>query len=175
MAGKGLWLASGLAILGATGPAGLTLDRLVAATGLTTGSFYHHFAGISGYKADLLEHFEEVHTMRYLREVTAAEGLDARGRLELLLDLVLQDDEPARLETAIRSWAIDDPAAAEVKQRIDAVRLGFLRKLLRESGYGETDAIQTARILYLLVLGASNMLPVVPPEELRILAERVLS
>ncbi|MGW4848207.1 TetR/AcrR family transcriptional regulator [Nocardia brasiliensis] len=175
MAGKSSWLESGLVILGTAGPAGLTLERLVATTGLSTGSFYHHFSGITGYRAALLAHFEEVHTTRYVREVTAAESLDARARLDLLLDLVLEDDGPARLETAVRSWAIDDPAAAEVKARIDTARLDILQKLLQESGYADTDAWETARILYLLVLGASNMLPAVPPEELRTLARRVLS
>ncbi|WP_378737633.1 TetR/AcrR family transcriptional regulator [Nocardia brasiliensis] len=175
MAGKSSWLESGLMILGAAGPAGLTLDKLVAATGLSTGSFYHHFSGMSGYKTALLAHFEEVHTTRHLRAVAAAEQLDARGRLELLLDLVLRDEEPARLEMAIRSWAIDDANAAEVKARVDAARLGFLRNLLGESGYDDSAAGQLAQILYLLVLGADCMLPAVPPDELRLLALRVLS
>ncbi|WP_167461029.1 TetR/AcrR family transcriptional regulator [Nocardia brasiliensis] len=175
MAGKSSWLESGLEILGTAGPAGLTIERLVATTGLSTGSFYHHFSGITGYKAALLEHFEQVHTTRYVREVTAADALDPRARLDLLLDLVLADEEPARLDTAVRSWAIEDPAAAEVKARIDAARLGILRKLLQDSGYAETEAAETARILYLLVLGASNMLPAVSAEELRRLARRVLS
>lgn len=174
VAGASSRLESGLEILGTAGPAGLTIERLVATTGLSTGSFYHHFSGITGYKAALLEHFEEVHTTRYAREVTAA-APDARARLDLPLDLVPADEEPARLETAVRSWAIEDPAAAEVKARIDAARLGILRKLLQDSGYAETEAAETARILYLLVLGASNMLPAVSAEELRRLARRVLS
>ncbi|MFI9406735.1 TetR/AcrR family transcriptional regulator [Nocardia sp. NPDC052316] len=175
MAGKSSWLESGLVILGTAGPAGLTIDKLVAATGLSTGSFYHHFSSMGGYKAALLTHFEEVQTTRYLREVTAAVRLDAREKLDLLLDLVLRDEGPATLETAIRSWAIDDPLAAEVKERIDAARLGFLRTLLGESGYGADDARQLAQLLYLLVLGAGSMIPAVSPEELRVLARRVLS
>ncbi|MFI9506618.1 TetR/AcrR family transcriptional regulator [Nocardia sp. NPDC052566] len=175
MAGKSSWLDSGLVILGTAGPTGLTIDKLVAATGLSTGSFYHHFSSMSGFKAALLAHFEEVHTTRYIREVAAAEQLDARGRLELLMDLVLADDEPARLEIAIRAWALDDPVAAATKERVDASRLAILRTLLQESGYAEVDALHTARILYLLVLGAGNMLPAVPPEELGVLARRVLT
>lgn len=174
MAGKSSWLESGLVILGTAGPTGLTLDKLVASTGLSTGSFYHHFAGMPGYKSALLGYFEEVHTARYIREVQAAD-IDARGRLELLIDLVLDDDEPARLEIAVRAWALDDPAAAAVKERVDAARLDILRSLLRDCGYDATAAHETAQILYLLVLGAGNLLPPVPPEELRRLARRVLS
>ncbi|MFE7795999.1 TetR/AcrR family transcriptional regulator [Nocardia sp. NPDC057440] len=174
MAGKSSWLESGLVILGTAGPTGLTIDKLVAATGLSTGSFYHHFSGMSGYKTALLAYFEEMHTTRYLREVRAAERLDGRGRLELLIDLVLEDDEPANIEMAVRAWALNDPIAAAAKQRVDNARLGFLRTLLRESGYAETDAHDIAQILYLLVLGAGSVLPAVPPEQLRELCRRIV-
>ncbi|MET8775448.1 TetR/AcrR family transcriptional regulator [Nocardia sp. NPDC004654] len=175
MAGKTSWLASGLTILGAAGPTALTIDKLVAATGLSTGSFYHHFAGMPGYKKALLAHFEEVQTLRYIREVQAAENLDPRAKLDLLIDLVLADGAPARLEVAVRAWALDDPVAAAAKQRVDAARLAFLRELLGEIGYPEPAAEQTAQILYLLVLGAGNTLPEVPPERLRVLCDRILS
>ncbi|WP_433624201.1 hypothetical protein [Nocardia sp. CA-120079] len=42
-----------------------------------------------------------MHTTRYLREIEAAD-LDPRGRLDLLIDLVLEDDEPAAIEVAVR-------------------------------------------------------------------------
>ncbi|MFQ6328862.1 TetR/AcrR family transcriptional regulator [Nocardia sp. CWNU-33] len=175
MAGKSSWLESGLVILGTAGPTGLTIDKLVAATGLSTGSFYHHFSGMSGYKTALLAYFEEMHTTRYLREVrAAAERLDGRGRLELLIDLVLEDDEPANVEMAVRAWALNDPIAAAAKERVDNARLGFLRILLMESGYAETDAHDIAQILYLLVLGAGSVLPAVPPEQLRELCRRIV-
>lgn len=174
MAGKSSWLDAGLTILGAAGPTGLTIDKLVATTGLSTGSFYHHFAGMSGFKSALLGHFEEVQTLRYIREVQGADQVDARGRLDLLIDLVLADDGPARLEMAIRAWALDDSVAAAAAARVDAARLGFLRTLLLESGYAKAEAQQVAQILYLLVLGSSSMLPTVPPEELRVLVGRVL-
>ncbi|MGW0248941.1 TetR/AcrR family transcriptional regulator [Nocardia goodfellowii] len=175
MAGKTSWLTSGLAILGTAGAHGLTIDKLVASAGLSTGSFYHHFSSMSGYKQALLAHFEELHTLRYIREVQAATELDARARLRLLIELVLADEEPARLEVAIRAWALDDPIAAAAKERVDAARLGFLRELLLECGYPEADAEQTAQILYLLVLGAGNIMPELPPERLRVLCARILA
>ncbi|MFD0365666.1 TetR/AcrR family transcriptional regulator [Nocardia sp. GCM10030253] len=176
MAGKSSWLESGMVILGTAGPTGLTIDKLVAATGLSTGSFYHHFSGMSGYKTALLAHFEELHTTRYIREVAAAtDRLDPRSRLELLIDLVLEDDEPASIEVAVRAWALNDPIAAAAKERVDNARLGFLWILLTESGYTEADAHDIAQILYLLVLGAGNMLPAIPPEQLRALCRRVLA
>lgn len=174
MAGKTSWLESGLVILGTAGPTGLTIDKLVAATGLSTGSFYHHFSGMPGYRSALLGYFEEQHTTRYLREIEAAD-LDPRGRLELLIDLVLEDDEPASIEVAVRAWALDDPIAAAAKERVDSTRLGVLRTLLMDCGYAKDAAEETAQILYLLVLGAGNVLPTVPPERLRILCRRVLS
>ncbi|MFQ6393278.1 TetR/AcrR family transcriptional regulator [Nocardia sp. KC 131] len=175
MAGKSSWLESGLVILGTTGPTGLTIDKLVAATGLSTGSFYHHFSGMSGYKTALLAHFEDLNTTRYIREVEAATDLGPRDRLELLIDLVLEDHEPVSVEVAVRAWALNDPVAATAKERVDAARLGFLRTLLTEAGYAETDVRELAQILYLLVLGAGNMLPAIPPAQMRVLCRRVLA
>ncbi|MBB5914880.1 AcrR family transcriptional regulator [Nocardia transvalensis] len=174
MAGKISWLESGLVILGASGPTALTIDRLVAETGVSTGSFYHHFRGMQGYKAALLEHFESVHTTHYIQEVEATAGLDARGRLELLVDLVLDSDEPANIELAISAWALSEPLAAAAKQRVDKTRVDFLHGLLLQGGCTEDDARATAGILYLMVLGAASMRPAMPPEELRALCERVL-
>ncbi|WP_158607945.1 TetR/AcrR family transcriptional regulator [Nocardia panacis] len=173
MAGKDSWLTSGPEILGASGPGGLTIDKLVAATGLSTGSFYHHFAGMSGYRTALLDHFAEVHTTRYLREIAAAD-LSARQRLESLIDRVLDDDSPARIEPAIRAWAVDDPQAATVQERIDTARLDILRNLLEANGYAPEDARQTGLVVYLLVLGAASVLPTVAPAELRVPAGRIL-
>ncbi|WP_460697623.1 TetR/AcrR family transcriptional regulator [Nocardia thraciensis] len=173
MAGKTSWLESGLAILGTAGPTALTLDRLVAATGLSTGSFYHHFHGMQGYKTALLDYFETVHTTHYIRAADAA-GLDPRARLERLVDLVLDSDEPANIELAVSAWALNEPLAAAAKERVDKARLDFLRTLLIEGGRADADARATARILYLLVLGSASMRPTVPPEELRDLCRRVL-
>ncbi|BCK59032.1 TetR/AcrR family transcriptional regulator [Nocardia wallacei] len=175
MTGKTSWLDSGLVILGTAGPTALTIDRLVAATGLSTGSFYHHFRGMQAYRVALLEHFEAVHTTHYIRQVADAAGLDARARLELLLDLVLGSDEPANIELAISAWALNEPLAAAAKERVDKARLDFLRTLLLEDGHREHDAQAMARMLYLFVLGAASMRPTVPPEELRDLCRRVLS
>ncbi|WP_280386852.1 TetR/AcrR family transcriptional regulator [Nocardia wallacei] len=175
MAGKTSWLESGLAILGTAGPTALTIDRLVAATGLSTGSFYHHFHGMQGYKAALLEYFESEHTTHYIRAVADAEGLDARARLERLVELVLDSDEPANIELAISAWALNEPLAAAAKERVDKARFEFLRTLLREDNRADADARATARILYLLVLGSASMRPTVPPRELRELCRRVLA
>ncbi|MFC9892158.1 TetR/AcrR family transcriptional regulator [Nocardia sp. NPDC127579] len=174
MAGKISWLTSGLTILGTAGAHGLTIDKLVAATGLSTGSFYHHFGSMAGFKKALLAHFEELHTQRYIREADTA-GPDARARLNLLIDLVLADAEPGRLEVAVRAWALDDPLAATAKQRVDAARLDYLRELLHDCGYPAPAAEQTAQILYLLVLGAGAIMPELPPDQLRVLCERVLA
>ncbi len=175
MAGKNSWLEAGLKILGAAGPTGLTLDKLVAETGLSTGSFYHHFAGMDGYKRALLAHFEEVYTSRYIREVDAADtGVSARERVDLLTELVLADDHTADLELAIRAWALDEPLAAAAKERVDGQRLAFLRSLLAASGRTPRAAADLADLLYLTLLGAGHVLPTVPPERVRELFEAIL-
>ncbi|MEV5838514.1 hypothetical protein [Nocardia sp. NPDC052112] len=96
---------------GTVRPIGRTIDEPVTATGLGTRSCYHHFSDMPGYKTALLANFEEIHTTEYPREIEAAD-LDPHDRLDLLIDLVLEDDEPASIEVAVRAWALDDPIAA---------------------------------------------------------------
>lgn len=55
------------------------------------------------------------------------------------------------LGVAMRAWAKQDPEAARVQERVDATRIGYLRDLCEQAGYGRPD--QTAKMLYLMLVG----------------------
>jgi len=64
------WLDEGLAVLAELGAAALRTDRLAGRLGRSKGAFYHHFAGLSGYRLDLLDHYERQYTTRYISRPT---------------------------------------------------------------------------------------------------------
>ncbi|URM88849.1 TetR/AcrR family transcriptional regulator [Streptomyces sp. MRC013] len=167
MASRRDWLEEGLRVLGEEGAPALTVDRLAARLKLTKGSFYHHFKGMAGYRSDLLAHYEAEHTGRYVADADRRGGDTPRARLLYLRELVLDDkDGSDALEIAVRAWALQDPEVHALQQRVDRTRVGYLRELVRGAG-GDADATPLARLLYLLLVGAQQVVPPLPAEELR--------
>src|SRR3569833_3332924 len=74
MAGKRGWLDAGLVLLAEQGAPSVTIERLSERLGLSKGSFYHHFKGMTGYRTALLEHFETERTIRFVEQAEAAEN-----------------------------------------------------------------------------------------------------
>lgn len=159
------WLDEGLQVLAELGVPALRIDRLAQRLQLSKGSFYHHFDGMPGYRTALLQHFEQQSTLRFIETVEAADVDDPRARIQLLMDLVLDEDDHG-LEPAVRAWALHEAEAHEVQQKVDAVRIDYLRGLCREVGHGRR-ALDVARALYLVMIGAEQVIPSLTRAELR--------
>jgi AcrR family transcriptional regulator len=167
MASRRDWLEAGLAVLGEEGAPALTIERLAARMGLTKGSFYHHFKGMTGFRTDLLAHYESEHTRRHIAEAERTGG-SPRTRLNQLMDLVLADRPGTdRLEIAVRAWALQDPEVRELQERVDRLRVDYLRELVTDPSDDDGTALPLARLLYLLLVGAQQLVPPLPVEELR--------
>jgi len=166
------WLDTGLEVVAELGARALTIDQLTTRMGLTKGSFYHHFGGTAGYVTALMAHFEAEHTSRYI-QLVEQEVAGARGRLRRLIELAVVQDEGPALETAIRSWALEDPEVDAAQSRVDATRIAYLRGLCREIS-DDDEADDLGLMLYLLVVGAECVRPPVPLARVARLYDRVL-
>jgi AcrR family transcriptional regulator len=112
------FLATALDVLGREGHTGLKVGRLSRELGVTTGSLYHHFAGLPDLVDALLRHWEVESTDRTaqaLRTVT-----DADSAIAALKQAALDLPHPA--EAAIRAWSHSDPAVEVVQRRVDQHR-----------------------------------------------------
>ncbi len=168
------WLDAGLAILAEHGAPGLTIERLSAKMALSKGSFYHHFKGIGGFTAALLAHFEAVYTTRYINAVEQQASASPVAKLELLLDMVLNEYQGPGLEIAMRAWALQDSAVREVQQRVDQTRIDYLRSVWQLLTGDCEEASQMGHLLYVVLIGAGHIIPAIPPDELRHLYNRIL-
>ncbi|MFJ3923447.1 TetR/AcrR family transcriptional regulator [Streptomyces sp. NPDC090022] len=167
MVSKRDWLETGFAVLRQDGARALTVERLCSELDLTKGSFYHHFKGIAGFRTDLLAHFEAEHTSRFIAEAEKA-GASARQRLQHLRDLVLDDKSGSdEVEIAIRSWALQDPEVHALQERVDRSRIDYLRTLWHELGGPEAEVEPMAKLLYLVLVGAQQVVPPIPASDLR--------
>ncbi|MCR6481839.1 TetR/AcrR family transcriptional regulator [Amycolatopsis sp. OK19-0408] len=162
MAGKRDWLDAGLALLAEQGAPAVTIERLADGLGLSKGSFYHHFKGMTGFRTALLEHFEAERTTRFVEQAEAAGG----DRLDALLKLVLAPGRWLELEIAVRAWALQDAEARAVQERVDRTRLAYLTEIS-----GDADL---ALALFLVVVGAGQVLPPPSGRQLKNALELVL-
>ena len=170
MSTRDRWLTEGLALLASDGAAGLRTDRAAARLGLTKGSFHHHFAGIEDYRRAVLARHEESQ-LAVLRDLAAdlrdTPADQALGSLPDRLGELLRTD----LERAVRSWAVTDPDARAVQERLDAARLAFLRELWTGLLRDDRRAHTAALVPHLLAIGASMAQPPVDESDLRAVFE----
>ena len=118
----------------------------------------HHFAGISGYRLDLLDHYETRFTTRHIEVADGLADVGPRERLDRLRASVIADQEGgADLDTAVRSWAAHDDDARATLERVDARRLDYLRDLWREISGNVDEADDVSRMLYLLLIGSYHL------------------
>jgi AcrR family transcriptional regulator len=167
MATKVDWLNAGLRLLADEGAPAVTIDRLTAKLGLSKGSYYHHFQGVGGFRAALLEHFEALFTTRLIDTVEEDPGATAEVKLVRLMELVLAGPEDAKLEIAVRAWALQDGEARQAQERVDRARTQYLQKLCRGLDSILIAPDRLAELLYLILVGAEQVLPPVPSKELR--------
>lgn len=169
------WLDAGLAALAEDGGGALRIDRLAARLGLSKGSFYHHFPGISAYRLDLLGHYEATSTTQHIESVEAQTGLAPREKLAALQVAVLADeDDSSDLEVAMRAWAAQDDDARAMLERVDAKRIAYLQGLLQEITGDADEAIALSRLIYLVLIGAYHVVPALKSDDVARLYAHIL-
>jgi AcrR family transcriptional regulator len=147
------WVTVALQLLRDEGQVALTLDRLCQQSGKTKGSFYHHYESLDALAAAMLERWREQHTLGLIRHTTTTTPRERRAALSRLVQVI-----DARLELAVRAWALWDGRAGEAVRRVDAERVAFLESLW--VGLGVTRGARAlARLEYVAFLGALQAFP----------------
>ncbi|MET9273667.1 TetR/AcrR family transcriptional regulator [Kribbella sp. NPDC003557] len=166
------FLDAGLELLATEGAPAITIERLTGELGRTKGSYYHHFGSAAGYKQALLEYFEAQYTTRLIDTIDA-ENAAPDAKLRHLLRLVLADPDSAALEIAVRAWALQDADVRAAQERVDAARTAYLRELCRGLD-ADVDPDRFAQLLYLILIGAEQVLPPIDKRDVREIYDLVL-
>ena len=145
------WLLAGQDLLRAGGVRAVKLSALTRTLGVTTGSFYHHFADMSAYLDALAEHWGETQPAEVPPTISDGPPLARLTALEALHRT--NDMEP--LDRAMRAWASDEPRAAAAVREADARLLRFLERAFADLGFEREDA--RARALLMFSAGAANI------------------
>jgi AcrR family transcriptional regulator len=131
----------------------LTIANLCARLGVTTGSFYAHFAGIREFHTAFLEQWEvgRVYQLKQQVEFTT----DPLDRIDLLRRLAVGVNHEA--ESAIRGWARTNPLVAEFQRRVDRTREEALVQAFLDIGIDDEEASVLARIGLTILVGTQQI------------------
>jgi AcrR family transcriptional regulator len=131
----------------------LTIANLCSRLGVTTGSFYAHFAGIREFHAAFLEQWELGRVYQLKAQVDST--TDPLERLTLLRRLAVAVNHEA--ESAIRGWARTNPMVAEFQRRVDEVREDALTRAFLDIGVDKKQARVLARIGLTILVGSQQI------------------
>ncbi len=127
------WLEKALGVVAAKGGARLRIDSLVAAMGVSKGSFYWHFRNRDDFVRQLIQYWDDRYTRNVIEMLAGHKG-DARQRLLALIKMVYKQNLNA-LDIPFRSWAAQEPKVATMVARVDRERLDAVRSLFKEMGF----------------------------------------
>jgi len=146
---KADWIKHGLRTLASEGAGALKVGPMAEKLRVSRGSFYWHFRDVSDFEAQLLQSWEESSTDSVIRDLDAREG--EPGLLRRFMGEAYKGQR--KLERAMRSWAAENRAAADVVAAVDARRIRRVAKMLLDSGVDTKRALHRATFLYWAFLG----------------------
>lgn len=152
--GRELWLGAGQELLRRGGVGAVKLRTLTAELGLTTGSFYHHFANMRMYLDDLAR-FYGADQVRANLELVG--DRDPRERL-LRLAAMARDRRMVPLDAAMRDWAGSNALAADAVRAADEHLMTFVAAAFVELGFTADQARLRAHLLQAIAVAR-----VIPP------------
>lgn len=150
------WLEAGYRALIDSGIEAVKILPLARQLNLSRTSFYWFFEDREALLSALIDGWEE-HTTRPL---VAATQEYAETQTEAMLNVLacfLSGTFDARLEFAVRSWALQDRKVADRIETADAARLRALVEMLVGWGHDPAESDVRARTIYLTQLGYISM------------------
>ena len=148
------WLAAGFRALTSDGPTAIRVEALARNLGATKGSFYWNFDDLPSFKREMLALWRN----RVAEEIESVSAVDASLRLERLIAQASGSAPDRfggrRVEPAMRSWALTDPAALAVVKDVDHIRLAFLAELLGDIGQHDPAVVH---LVYGAYIGLTDL------------------
>jgi AcrR family transcriptional regulator len=148
-----IWLDAAYDLLVEGGVDAVKVMPLAERLGLSRTSFYWHFADREALLAGLIDRWQAKNTGNLVARCEAPAASIAEAMLNLVdcwVDPALFD---SRLEFAMRTWALTDPAVGAAMSQADTARIAAITALFSRFGYGVTEADTRARTLYLTQVG----------------------
>jgi AcrR family transcriptional regulator len=148
-----LWLDAAYDLLVEGGVEAVKVMPLAERLRLSRTSFYWHFLDREALLAGLVARWRAKNTGNLVSRCEAPAATIAEAMLNLVDCWVDPQIFDSRLEFAMRTWALTDPAVEEAMSQADTARIAAITALFLRFGYDETEADTRARALYLTQVG----------------------
>ena len=159
-----LWLQAAYETLVEQGVEAVKVMELAKRLNLSRTSFYGHFDNREALLAALVELWRRKNTGNLLDRTRAYAETIAEALFNLF-DCWLRDDLfDARLDFAIRNWALADAELRAVLEASDHERLAAIEAMFARFGYGPDAARVRAYTVYYTQIGYISMMVEEPPE-----------
>ncbi len=159
------WIQAGFAVLAEGGPSALVVDRLCERLNVTKGSFYWHFADMSGYRGELIKAWGSLHD-RNRRQFEQMPDVDPRQRLKAMIQTWV-DPQHWKLERAMRVWALTNDDVLASVQQSDTRVLRAIRGVFVDCGFGAEEAALRSFVVFSAGVGllhSTGAAPAAPPD-----------
>lgn len=166
----GLWVTAAYDVLIEHGIDAVKVQALGARLKLSRTSFYWFFKDRAALLAALIDMWAGRTTEPMIAATRDYAETETEAMLNLIACFLSETTFDARLEFAVRGWALQDSQILARLRAVDAERLAALREMLERWGHDPKDADVRARTIYLVQIGYISMQTV---ETLEVRLDRV--
>ncbi len=148
-----LWLDAAYTLLIEGGVEAVKVMPLATRLGLSRTSFYWHFADREALLAGLIARWQSRNTANLVAQTESPAATIAGAVLNLFDCWIEPDLFDARMEFAIRAWALRDAALSVVLSATDEARIAAIATMFQRYGFDASEAETRARTIYLTQVG----------------------
>ena len=159
-----VWLDGALALLVEGGIDAVRIQPLSKRLRIARTSFYWHFRDRETLLAALSDRWVARTSDPMITACAAFAETETEAMLNLISCFLSDTSFDSRLEFAVRSWALQDPAMMARLNDEDERRLAALIAMFHRWGHAALDAETRARAVYLTQIGYISMQTVEAPE-----------
>lgn len=152
-----VWLEAAHDMLVESGIDSVRIQTLSKRLKIARTSFYWHFTDRETLLAALADRWAERTSKGMISACSAFAETEAEAMLNVIGAFISDKAFDSRLEFAIRSWALQDPAIMARLHAEDTRRLAALIEMFRKWGHEDVDAETRARTVYLTQIGYISM------------------
>lgn len=152
-----IWLNAAYEALIETGVDGVKIQPLAKRLNLSRTSFYWFFKDRKELLGALLDLWREKNTGNLIKQAEAYAETVSEAMLNIIDCWLMSDLFDARLEFAVRSWAVQSSDVMAEIEKADQQRLDALAKLFTRFGQDTRMADVRARTIYLVQIGYISM------------------
>jgi AcrR family transcriptional regulator len=153
-----LWLNAAYDLLIEKGVDAVKVLPLAQTLGLSRTSFYGHFDSREALLAALVTRWRDKNTGNLIRQTQAYAETITEAVFNIFDCWLRPDLFDARLDHAIRNWALGDPALRAVLERNDGERIDAIAAMFERFGHAPEDARIRAFTIYYTQVGYVAMM-----------------